>query len=136
MSGSGRKELKEGRMKTCILRVVAFKEDYGVATQVPFILDCRPIRDPNREIDFRDKDGTDPEVRDRVLSHPMAEMLIQHGIEVIRYRLFEEMKEQTEIGVACNMGKHRSVAIAYEIARRLQELYPSVVIKVIRRKVE
>jgi RNase adaptor protein for sRNA GlmZ degradation len=54
------------------------------------------------------KDGRDPEVSGQVMNDPKAERLIGQIIDC----------GEEEVGVYCYGGRHRSVAIAEEVAKR------------------
>ena len=64
---------------------------------------------------LREKNGTDPEVRDYVFQGGMADELMQHLTSTIDFllpRYVAEGKANVIISIGCTGGKHRSVAIA------------------------
>ena len=66
--------------------------------------------------------GQDAAVRDYVLAQPGAEEFLRHYTELLRVVLpgYErEGKRFVTFAVGCTGGKHRSVAIANELAARL-----------------
>jgi UPF0042 nucleotide-binding protein len=68
--------------------------------------------------------GTEPDVRDFVLGQADAQAFLDRlvdfgGFLLPRYRA--EGKSYLTICIGCTGGKHRSVAIAAELARRLHE---------------
>ena len=66
--------------------------------------------------------GQDAQVRDYVLAQPAAETFLNAYVEVLNVSLdgFErEGKRFVALAIGCTGGKHRSVAIAEQIAARL-----------------
>ena len=76
----------------------------GKPTGVP-VVDCRGINNPHH------KRGNDEAKRAVVRTHPLFEVLVQQGVEL--YRVYGE------VYVGCTWGRHRSVAVATEIERRI-----------------
>ena len=75
--------------------------------------------------ELRPHTGRDPDVRDYVLGQEDAGEFLDRYTDVLRllvpgYR--REGKRYLTLAVGCTGGKHRSVAIAEEFARRLREL--------------
>jgi UPF0042 nucleotide-binding protein len=103
--------------------VVSFGFRYGLPTHADLVLDVRFLPNPYFVPALRSRLGTEPEVRDFVLSQPDAqaflERLYDFGAFLLpRYRA--EGKSYLTIAIGCTGGKHRSVAIAGELARRLE----------------
>jgi UPF0042 nucleotide-binding protein len=103
--------------------VVSFGFRYGLPANADLVLDVRFLPNPYFEPALRSHNGTEPEVRDYVLGQPDAEAflgrLTDFGAFLLpRYRA--EGKSYLTIAIGCTGGKHRSVAIAGELARRLE----------------
>ena len=106
------------------LRVVclAFGFKHGLPAAADWVVDARCLDNPYWEAELRPLDGRDPRVRDHVLRQPAARHLLE-GLEATLRPLLAEYRRQgrTELTVAfgCTGGRHRSVVLAQEMARRL-----------------
>ncbi len=104
--------------------VVSFGFRYGLPSHADLVLDVRFLPNPYFVPALRPLVGTDPAVRDFVLGQPDAQAFLERlldfgGFLLPRYRA--EGKSYLTIAIGCTGGKHRSVAIAGELARRLEE---------------
>jgi RNase adapter protein RapZ len=103
--------------------VVSFGFRYGLPAHADLVLDVRFLPNPYFVPALRPLVGTDPVVRDFVLGQPDAQAFLARLMDfstflLPRYRA--EGKTYLTIAIGCTGGKHRSVAIAGELARRLE----------------
>jgi UPF0042 nucleotide-binding protein len=103
--------------------VVSFGFRYGIPAHADLVLDVRFLPNPYFIPELRHHVGTEPAVRDFVLGQPDAQAFLDKladfgGFLLPRYRA--EGKTYLTICIGCTGGKHRSVAIAGELARRLE----------------
>jgi UPF0042 nucleotide-binding protein len=103
--------------------VVSFGFRYGLPAHADLVLDVRFLPNPYFIPALRSHVGTEPEVRDFVLGQPDAQAFLDRLADfgaflLPRYRA--EGKTYLTICIGCTGGKHRSVAIAGELARRLE----------------
>jgi len=103
--------------------VLSFGFRYGIPPHADLVLDVRFLPNPYFVPELRPLVGTDPPVRDFVLSQPDAQAFLDRlydfgGFLLPRYKA--EGKSYLTIAIGCTGGKHRSVAIAAELARRLE----------------
>lgn len=75
-------------------------------------IDCRRLPNPHAIPGFRPRDGRTPVVAEWVLDWPETQTLIHAATT--------RATDGTTIAVMCNAGRHRSVAVAEEIAHRLR----------------
>lgn len=75
------------------------------------------IRNPFHLPWFQRRPGTDPEVQDYVMEDPQAQQLV---LTILQGIPLPPPISPWRIAIGCRGGKHRSVAIACEVARRLQ----------------
>jgi UPF0042 nucleotide-binding protein len=104
--------------------VVSFGYKYGLPVDADLVLDCRFLPNPHWVPELRPQSGLDPEVRDYVLEAPgAADVLDRYEgvLEVISRGYLREGKRWVTLAVGCTGGKHRSVAMAEELGRRLRE---------------
>ena len=117
------------------LNVMSFGFKYGVPTDANYVADVRFIPNPHWVPELRPHTGKDKQVSDYVLEAKGASEFIERYIASLE-PVFEgyrrENKHYATIAIGCTGGKHRSVATAEEIGRRLAQL-PSVTVNVTHR---
>jgi UPF0042 nucleotide-binding protein len=104
------------------LNIVSFGYKYGLPVDADLVADCRFLPNPHWVPSLRPLSGCDAAVRDYVLSQPGAAEFLDAYLAVLEVSLagFErEGKRYVTLAVGCTGGKHRSVAIAEQIAARL-----------------
>src|SRR3954449_8911987 len=128
--------------------VVSFGFKYGIPVDADVVADMRFIPNPYWQPDLRPMTGQDKPVSDFVLGHPLAQQFLQHYVDgldtratcvlghplaqqflqnyvdvldTLRTGYLNEGKRFVTVAIGCTGGKHRSVAMAEEIARRLRE---------------
>jgi UPF0042 nucleotide-binding protein len=102
--------------------LVSFGYKYGLPMDSDLVVDVRFLPNPFWIPELRELTGRDEPVRDYVLSQEGAEEFIARYLELLAlvgagYR--REGKRYLTVSIGCTGGKHRSVAISEEIARRL-----------------
>ena len=103
--------------------VVSFGYKYGLPMDSDLVVDMRFLPNPHWIPELREHTGREPAVRDYVLSQEGAEEFLDRYHQLLRlvgggYR--REGKRYLTVSVGCTGGKHRSVAVAEELARRLR----------------
>lgn len=107
------------------LSVQSFGYKYGAPTDVDLMADMRFLPNPFWETELRSLTGVDAEVADFVLSREGAADFIAsyvRALEPVLAGYQRENKRHASLAIGCTGGKHRSVAIAREIADRLAAL--------------
>ena len=102
--------------------VRSFGFKHGSPRDADLVFDVRFLPNPHWHEELRPLRGTDAPVRDFVLGHKDAETFLDHAIGMLEFlipRYEAEGKSYLSIAVGCTGGKHRSVAIAEEIAKRI-----------------
>ncbi|GAA4744685.1 RNase adapter RapZ [Nocardioides endophyticus] len=102
--------------------VTSFGFKYGIPVDADFVADMRFLPNPFWIPELRSGTGKDPEVSDYVMSQPGAAEFLDGYVPVLEgvaegYR--REGKRFMTVAIGCTGGKHRSVAMTEEIARRL-----------------
>jgi RNase adapter protein RapZ len=105
--------------------VVSFGYKYGLPVDADLVVDCRFLPNPHWVPELRPRTGQDPLVRDYVLSQRGALEFLDRYADVLAilipgYRA--EGKRYLSLAVGCTGGKHRSVAMAEQLAVRLTDL--------------
>jgi len=110
----------DGGMHT---RVVSFGYKHGLPTDVDVVLDCRFLPNPHWVDDLRPLSGLDEPVRRYVLEQEEAHEFLDR-LEALLVPLLPayvaEGKAYLTLAFGCTGGRHRSVAIAEEVAARLR----------------
>jgi len=104
--------------------VLSFGFKHGLPADVDMVFDCRFLPNPHWIDDLRPQTGQDEPVRDYVLGSPLAEAFLTQvdGLfDVVLPAFQAEAKAYLTLAFGCTGGRHRSVAIAEEVARRLRE---------------
>ena len=110
--------------KALKINVLSFGFKYGLPVDADLVADARFIPNPHWKDELRDKTGNDDEVRAYVLGQPGVEDFLTNYVASLHsvlagYR--NENKRFATIAIGCTGGKHRSVAMANEIAKRLEK---------------
>ena len=104
------------------LNIVSFGYKYGLPVDADLVADCRFLPNPHWVPELRSFTGLDAAVRDYVLGQPAAGAFLDAYMSVLEVSLtgFErEGKRYVTLAIGCTGGKHRSVAIAEQLAARL-----------------
>jgi UPF0042 nucleotide-binding protein len=113
--------LPEGRLQ---VDVISFGFKQGVPSVIDLLFDVRFLPNPHWVAELRDQTGRDRAVRDYVFSHEQAGAFVDRVSGMLDFLIPEyerEGKSYLTIGVGCTGGRHRSVAIAEEMADRLRD---------------
>jgi RNase adapter protein RapZ len=119
-----RANVAQGSAEALRVNVVAFGFKYGLPLDADHVVDVRFLANPYWITELRHLTGRDAPVRDYVLARPGAREFIDRyvaALEPVLAGYLSEEKRYVTIAVGCTGGKHRSVAIAGEIASRLRD---------------
>jgi UPF0042 nucleotide-binding protein len=111
----------EGAMTTA---VVSFGFKHGIPLDVDLVLDCRFLPNPHWVPELREHTGLDADVRDYVLERGEAQEFLARLDDFLAFLLpafAREGKSYLSVAIGCTGGRHRSVAIAEELALRIRE---------------
>ena len=115
-------DLFAGDQRGLHVTIQSFGFKFGLPIDADLVFDVRFLPNPHWIEELREKNGTDAAVSDYVLSSADAEAFIAAAETLLTISLpgFErEGKRFVSIAVGCTGGKHRSVAIAEQLSRRL-----------------
>jgi UPF0042 nucleotide-binding protein len=104
------------------LNIVSFGYKYGLPVDADLVADCRFLPNPHWVPELRPLSGLDASVREYVLGQPAASAFIAAYLQVLDVSLagFErEGKRYVTLAIGCTGGKHRSVAMAEQLAAKL-----------------
>jgi UPF0042 nucleotide-binding protein len=104
--------------------VVSFGFKNGVPIDSDMVFDVRFLPNPHWVPELRPQTGLSEAVSSYVLGQPAAGPFLTHLLGLLDSVLpgyVAEGKRQVELAIGCTGGKHRSTAIAEEVARQLRE---------------
>ncbi len=112
----------DGKSRPMHIAIVSFGFKNGLPRDADVVFDVRFLPNPHWNPGLRPKTGVDSEVAAFVLENPDTAEFLERVMELLlflapRYRA--EGKSYLTIAVGCTGGRHRSVAITGELARRL-----------------
>lgn len=102
--------------------IISFGFKYGIPVDADFVADMRFLPNPHWVPELRASTGRDREVADYVLGQPGAAEFLDGYVPVLESvaaGYLREGKRFMTVAIGCTGGKHRSVAMSEEIARRL-----------------
>jgi UPF0042 nucleotide-binding protein len=111
----------DSAMRTSIL---SFGFKHGVPLDVDLMFDCRFLPNPYWDESLRSHSGLEPQVRKYVLDRPeTAEFLdkLDDLLTMLIPAYRREGKSYLTVAMGCTGGRHRSVVLAEELARRLAD---------------
>ena len=107
-----------------IISATSFGYKFGTPHDVDLLFDVRFLANPHFVPELKGKTGMDPAVQAYIEKDPETPAFLERLVQFLDYLLprFEnEGKSYLSIGVGCTGGKHRSVYIAEQLSRMLQE---------------
>jgi UPF0042 nucleotide-binding protein len=107
------------------INVLSFGYKYGIPVDSDLVLDCRFIPNPHWVPELRPKNGQSTEVSSYVLAQDGVTETIENYAKLLKKMsagYLREGKKYITLSVGCTGGKHRSVAIAEELAKQLSEV--------------
>jgi len=118
----------EATMQTSVL---SFGYKHGIPLDVDNVFDCRFLPNPHWVDELRPLTGLDAAVRDYVLAQPETGAFLDqigHLLDLLLPAYAKEGKSYLTFAVGCTGGRHRSVVLAQELARLIEErgLAPTV----------
>lgn len=112
-----------GEGKPSVVTLLSFGYRYGVPPSGELLFDVRFLPNPHFEPALRPKTGLDDAVSRYVIEHPRTVELLEHlgaFLDYVLARYDAEGKAYLTIGIGCTGGRHRSVAVAEALGRRLR----------------
>lgn len=111
------------------LSVMSFGYRHGVPPQADLVLDVRFLPNPYFVPELKGLTGKNPKVAAYVLEREETQLFLEKVVDLCRFlfpRYQKEGKAYLTVALGCTGGKHRSVAMAAELTRRLQAEIPRI----------
>jgi UPF0042 nucleotide-binding protein len=107
------------------ISVMSFGFKHGVPIDVDMIFDVRFLPNPHWDEELRPQSGLDQAVKDYVFSSPLAREFLDHVeglLALILPAYVAEGRSYLTIGIGCTGGRHRSVAVAGNLAESIADM--------------
>ena len=104
------------------VNVLSFGYKFGLPVDADLVMDCRFIPNPHWDPELRAMNGLDKQVSEAVLSAESVSEFLERYLALFNslgQGYLREGKKYITLAIGCTGGKHRSVAIAEELARRI-----------------
>lgn len=104
-------------------RVMSFAYKHGLPLDVDMVIDCRFLPNPHWVEELRPLVGLDAPVEEYVLGQPITAQFLERLerlLALVMPQYVREGKSYFTIAFGCSGGRHRSVAIAVQVADMLQ----------------
>ena len=115
----------EENQKTFMINVRSFGYKKGTPMSANLVFDMRFIPNPYYVKSLRLLTGNNAKVSKYVLKHQVTQEFLERALEMIELLIpfyMREGKYSLNIAIGCTGGQHRSVAVANELNKRLQEM--------------
>ena len=109
------------------VNILSFGYKYGIPVDADLVMDCRFIANPHWIPELRPLTGLDKPVSDNVLGSKNVQDFLekyQSLFETMAVGFTQEGRKYLTLAIGCTGGKHRSVAISEELARRFSKAEP------------
>ncbi len=110
-------------MESLRISLLTFGYSYGLPSDVDIVFDCRFLPNPHWIDELRPLTGLDEPVARYVLDQEPAQHFLADVVGMLAWQIpafAQEGKSYLSIAIGCTGGRHRSVAIAEEVRRRLR----------------
>ena len=116
------KKLAESFSSRMTVSLISFGFKHGTPLDVDTLLDVRFLPNPHYDPDLRPLTGHDAPVREAVLGSADCQQFLEKTSGLLSFlipRYAAEGKTYFTVGIGCTGGRHRSIAITEELAKRL-----------------
>ncbi|MFD2204705.1 RNase adapter RapZ [Kiloniella antarctica] len=113
------------------LQVMSFSYRFGVPREADLMFDVRFLRNPHYDPDLRSLTGRDKAVADYVAEDPGYDDFVnnlQNLLLPLLPRYQQEGKNYLTIAIGCTGGRHRSVALTEWLGKKLESIWPQIII--------
>lgn len=122
---------RKEKLRNIKVNVISFGFKYGIPRDADMVFDLRFLPNPYFEEELRHLSGKNKAVADYVFSEDFAVQYRQKILDLLLFTLplmEAEGRFRVTIGIGCTGGRHRSVAMAENVYKRLKQAdYPASV---------
>ncbi len=105
-----------------VISIVSFGFKRGVPIDSDLVFDARFLPNPHWDVTLRPLDGRSPAVNDFVMANPGSAAYLaamEQVIDIVARGYLNDGKRYLTVAIGCTGGRHRSVALAENLATRL-----------------
>lgn len=113
-----------GHFEGLFIQVMSFGFKHGVPNDVDLVFDMRVLPNPYNVDSLRELTGRNEKIKDYVMKFEESEILLNKIMDYLEFVIpiyIKERRTQLIIGIGCTGGKHRSVVMTEELAKRLND---------------
>ena len=124
--------------RNLFVTIMSFGFKHGVPADCDLVFDVRFLPNPYYVPELKHKTGNQKEVQDYVLNSPVSHEFLNKLVDMIKFLIpnyIEEGKNQLVIGIGCTGGHHRSVTVANELYRQLNNMDANYGIRISHRDI-
>lgn len=106
-----------------MVTVMSFGFKYGIPADADLVFDVRFLPNPYYIEELKGQTGNDKAVQDYVMSFQESQTFLDKLVDMVQFLLpnyIKEGKYHLVIAIGCTGGKHRSVTLANELYRRME----------------
>jgi UPF0042 nucleotide-binding protein len=116
--------VKNENYKSLMVNISSFGFKHGILQDADLVFDVRFLPNPYYVEELKHKTGNDKEVQDFLMQYDEAHIFLNKVKDLLDFLIpnyIKEGKNQLVIGIGCTGGKHRSVTLANEIYKALND---------------
>lgn len=110
--------------KSLFITILSFGFKYGIPADSDLVFDVRFLPNPYYVDGLRSKTGNDKEIQEYVMQFKESHDFLDKLEDMVKFLIpnyIAEGKNQLVISIGCTGGKHRSVTLANELYKRLED---------------
>ena len=131
--------VRDENFNNIMITILSFGFKYGIPNDSDLVFDVRCLPNPFYIDELKPLTGNDKEVRDYVMGFESSKIFLDKLEDMLCFLIpnyILEGKNQLVVSVGCTGGKHRSVTLANELFKRLEQNGEGYGIKVEHRDIE
>lgn len=116
--------LEGGERNHFIISLTSFGFKHGLPLDSDIVMDVRFLPNPFYDETLKNLTGMEEKVRNFVMDNQIANVFLNKFEDLMLLLIpqyIKEGKHQIVVAIGCTGGRHRSVTIVFELARRLRE---------------
>lgn len=115
--------VQDEEYNSLMVNVMSFGFKHGIPADVDLVFDVRFLPNPYYVDELKHKTGNDKEVQDYVMACEETEIFLTKLEDMLRFLIPNYVKEgkyRLVVAIGCTGGKHRSVTLANELYKRME----------------
>jgi UPF0042 nucleotide-binding protein len=113
-----------GHFEGIFIQMMSFGFKHGVPNDVDLVFDMRVLPNPYNVESLKELTGRNEKIKEYVMKFEESEILLNKMMDYLEFVIpiyIKEGRTQLIIGIGCTGGKHRSVVMTEELAKRLND---------------